>query len=179
MEVEVKFSVDFDDMKARLESIGAAFVREELQEDIYFEVEYPELLRVRRISNLGRAFLTYKRITDPGRNEEFDELEVEVSDFGTTVEIFKRLGFREDVVIRKRRLLYRFDGVTFELNDVEGLGAFLDIEVISDDVESAKKRIWEVAGSLGLTKEDVEPRLYVELVKEGAAGGISAPSPQS
>ncbi|WP_148882196.1 class IV adenylate cyclase [Thermococcus aciditolerans] len=167
MEIEVKFRIDFNQARAAIESLGADFVREELQEDLYFSLPPHELLRVRRISNLGRSFLTYKRIADPGRNEEFDEIEVEVSDFDGTVEILKRLGFREDIWIRKRRLVYRLDGVTFELNEVEGLGAFLDIEVISDNVEEAKRRIWEIAKRLGLTEDDVEPRLYQELIREG------------
>ncbi len=166
MEVEVKFRVDFRGMRRRIEGIGASFLREEIQEDIYFSVPLPELLRVRRISNLGKAFLTHKHIADPGRNEEFDELEVEVSDFDTTVEILRRLGYKEDVVVRKRRLVYRLGDVTFELSEVEGLGGFLDIEVISNDVEVAKRRIWEVAEKLGLTEKDVEPRLYQELIRE-------------
>ncbi|WP_297474881.1 class IV adenylate cyclase [Thermococcus sp.] len=170
MEIEVKFRVDFERMRRRIESIGASFLREEIQEDVYFSVPLPELLRVRGISNLGRAFLTYKRIVDPGRNEEFNELEVEVSDFDTTVEILKRLGYEEDVVVRKRRLVYRLGDVTFELSEVEGLGGFLDIEVISDDVEGAKRMIWEVAEKLGLTENDVEPRLYQELIREKMKG---------
>ena len=170
MEVEVKFRVDFEEMRKRIEGVGASFLREEVQEDVYFSVPLPELLRVRRISNLGKAFLTYKRIADPGRNEEFDELEVEVSDFDTTVEILKRLGYEEDVVVRKRRLVYRLGNVTFELSEVEGLGGFLDIEIISDDVEGAKRKIWEVAEKLGLTEKDVEPRLYQELIREKMKG---------
>ncbi|WP_099210842.1 class IV adenylate cyclase [Thermococcus henrietii] len=166
MEVEVKFKVDFEEAKQKIESLGALFVREELQEDVYFSLPLPKLLRVRKLENLGKAFLTYKEIKDPGRNEEFDELEVEVSDFDTTVEILKRLGFEEDIVVRKRRLVYLLGDVTFELNDVEGLGGFLDIEVISDDVGEAKKKIWEVAKLLGLSEEDVEPRLYQELIRE-------------
>jgi len=169
MEVEVKFRVEFGHMKAKIESLGARFIREELQEDVYFSVPFPTQLRVREIPNLGEAFLTYKEIKDPGQNEEFDEIEVGVSDASKTREILKRLGFKEDVTVRKRRLVYRLDNVTFELNDVEELGGFLDIEVISDDVEEAKKKIWEMAGHLGLSEKDVEPRLYQELLKEKKA----------
>ncbi|NJE10297.1 class IV adenylate cyclase [Thermococcus sp. MAR1] len=165
MEVEVKFRVDFNSIREKIESLGATFIREEMQEDVYLSVPLPELLRVRKISNLNRSFLTYKRIADPGRNEEFDEIEVEVSDFEKTLQILKRLGFKEDVWVRKRRLVYRLGDVTFELNDVEGLGAFLDIEVIADDVEEAKRKIWEVAKRIGLSKDDVEPRLYQELIR--------------
>ncbi|WP_297068549.1 class IV adenylate cyclase [Thermococcus sp.] len=165
MEIEVKFRVDFDRMRAAIEGLGAEFIHEEVQEDLYFLLPYPQLLRVRRISNLDRSFLTYKLIKDPGRNEEFDELEVEVSDFETTVEILRRLGYREDVWVKKHRLVYRLGEVTFELNRVENLGDFLDIEVITEDIEEAKRKIWEIAEKLGLKREDVEPRLYQELMR--------------
>ncbi|WP_297437771.1 class IV adenylate cyclase [Thermococcus sp.] len=165
MEVEVKFRVDFNSVMRRIERIGAEFVHEEIQEDLYFLLPYPQLLRVRRISNLGRSFLTYKLIKDPGQNEEFDEIEVEVSDFETTVEILRRLGYEEDVWVKKYRRVYRLGDVTFELNRVENLGDFLDIEVITEDVAEAKRKIWETAEMLGLSRADVEPRLYQELMR--------------
>ncbi|WP_457741751.1 class IV adenylate cyclase [Thermococcus sp.] len=174
MEIEIKFRVNFGEIKEKIESLGASFVREEIQKDVYFNVPLPKLLRVRIIENLKRSFLTYKEIKDLGRNEEFDELEVEVSDFDVTVEILKRLGFDEDVTVKKRRLVYQLGNVTFELNDVEGLGGFLDIEVISNDVEEAKRKIWEVAKLLGLSEKDVEPRLYQELIREAEGQGKRA-----
>jgi len=166
VEIEVKFRIDFEETKRKLKSLGAKLVRVEEQEDLYFSLPSNELLRIRRIRNLGKSFLTYKLIKDPGRNEEFDEIEVEVSSFEKTREILKRLGFHEDVLIRKHRLVYRLGDVTFELSRVEGLGGFLDIEVISDSPEEAKRRIWALAEKLGLSKNDVEPRLYTELIKE-------------
>lgn len=164
MEVEVKFRVNFEDMKARLESMGARLVRTEEQEDLYFSVSSPTLLRIRRITNLKRSFLTYKYIRDPGRNEEFDEIGVEVSSFEKIWEILRRLGFKELVWVKKHRLVYELDGVTFELNRVYSVGDFLDIEVISEDPENAKRKIWEMAKKLGLSENDVEPRLYTELI---------------
>ena len=166
MEIEVKFRVDFEEIERKLKSLGAKLVRVEEQEDLYFSLPSNELLRIRRIRNLGKSFLTYKLIKDPGRNEEFDEIEVEVSSFEKAREILKRLGFREDVLIRKHRLVYKLNDVTFELSNVENIGSFLDIEVISDSPDEAKKKIWALAEKLGLTERDVEPRLYTELIKE-------------
>lgn len=165
MEVEVKFKVLFDEIKEKIERLGAELVREEVQEDLYFDIPLPNLLRIRRIVNTGEVILGYKEIKDQ-RNEEFDEIEVEVKDFDKTREILKRLGFKEDIWVKKHRHVYRLGNVTFELNRVEGLGDFLDIEVISDNVEDAKREIWKVARGLGLKEEDVEPRLYQELIKE-------------
>ncbi|MCD6524732.1 MAG: class IV adenylate cyclase [Thermococcus sp.] len=166
MEIEVKFRVDFEEIERKLKSLGAKLVRVEEQEDLYFSLPSNELLRIRWIRNLGKSFLTYKLIKDPGRNEEFDEIEVEVSSFEKAREILKRLGFREDILIRKHRLVYKLNDVTFELSNVENIGSFLDIEVISDSPDEAKKKIWALAEKLGLTERDVEPRLYTELIKE-------------
>ncbi|MDK2853995.1 MAG: adenylate cyclase, class 2 [Thermococcaceae archaeon] len=164
MEVEVKFRVVLDEIREKIEKLGAKLVREEIQEDLYFDVPLPNLLRIRHIVNTGEVILGYKEIKDK-RNEEFDEIEVEVGDFDKTREILKRLGFTEDIWVKKHRYVYKLGNVTFELNRVEGLGDFLDIEVISDNVEEAKREIWKVAGMLGLKEEDVEPRLYQELIK--------------
>ncbi len=166
MEIEVKFRVDFEEIERKLKSLGAKLAQVEEQEDLYFSLPSNELLRIRRIRNLGKSYLTYKLIKDPGRNEEFDEIEVEVSSFEKTREILKRLGFREDVLIKKHRLVYKLNDVTFELSNVENIGSFLDIEVISDSPDEAKKKIWALAEKLGLTEKDVEPRLYTELIKE-------------
>lgn len=164
MEVEIKFKVEFDRIREKIESIGAKFVGEEIQEDLYFSLPHRHLLRIRRIVNLGESILGYKEIRDE-RNEEFDEIEVKVDDFDKTREILKRLGFKEEVWVKKHRYIYKLDNVTFELNKVEELGDFLDIEVMSDNIEKAKEKIWEIARLLGLKEEDVEPRLYQELLK--------------
>ena len=44
----------------------------------------------------------------------------------------------------------------------------MDIEVISENVEKAKREIWEAAKKLGLKEENVEPRLYQELMKDAS-----------
>lgn len=165
MEIEVKFRVQFERVKEKIEKLGAEFAGEEVQEDLYFSLPPRHLLRIRRIVNLGQNILGYKYIQDE-RNEEFDEIEVEVNDFENMREILKRLGFREDVWVKKHRLVYKLGDVTFELNRVEELGDFLDIEVISDDIGYAKRRIWDIAALLGLREGDVEPRLYQELLEE-------------
>ncbi|KUK18278.1 MULTISPECIES: class IV adenylate cyclase [Thermococcus] len=165
MEVEVKFKVDFNEIEGKIKALGAKFIGEEVQEDLYFDLPLPDLLRIRHIVNLNKVILGYKEIKDE-KNEEFDEIEVGVEDFNKMKEILERLGFKEDVWVKKYRRVYKLGNITFELNTVEELGDFLDIEVISDNVNEAKERIWEVAGKLGLKEKDIESRLYQELIKE-------------
>lgn len=165
MEIEIKFRVDFNEIREKIENLGARLIREEVQEDLYFSVPLPRLLRIRHIINLGEVILGYKEIQDE-KNEEFEEIEVKVEDFEKMKEILTRLGFGEDVWVKKHRLVYKLDDVTFELNRVENLGDFLDIEVIGEDVREAKGKIWEIAQKLGLNELNVESRLYQELMRE-------------
>ncbi|USG99043.1 class IV adenylate cyclase [Thermococcus argininiproducens] len=165
MEIEIKFRVDFNEIRKKIENLGARLIREEVQEDLYFSVPLPRLLRIRHVINLGEVILGYKEIQDE-KNEEFEEIEVKIEDFEKMKEILTRLGFGEDVWVKKHRLVYKLNEVTFELNKVENLGDFLDIEVIGEDVEEAKGKIWEIAQKLGLKDSDVESRLYQELMRE-------------
>ena len=165
MEVEIKFRVNLEEVRKKIEALGAKFVREEIQEDLYFALPSKQLLRIRKIVNLNEVILGYKQIKDE-RNEEFDEIEVKVEDFEKMRIILRRLGFKEDVWVKKHRYVYKFGNVTFELNRVEKLGDFLDIEILADNIQEAKNRIWETARALGLSETDVEPRLYQEMIKE-------------
>ncbi|MFA4662921.1 class IV adenylate cyclase [Pyrococcus kukulkanii] len=165
MEIEVKFRVNFDEIKKKIEALGAHFSHFEEQEDVYFKVSRPKLLRVRAIHNLNEYYITYKEIRDE-RNEEFYEIEFKIENFQKAVEMFRGLGYEVEAVIKKKRWVYKLNDVTFELNRVEKAGDFLDIEVIAEDPEEAKRKIWEVAKKLGLKEEDVEPRLYIELINE-------------
>jgi len=165
MEIEIKFRVNLDEIRKRIEALGAEFVGEEIQEDLYFALPSKRLLRIRRIVNLNEVILGYKKIKDE-KNEEFDEIEVKVEDFERMRTILNHLGFKEDVWVKKHRYVYKLGDVTFELNQVEKLGDFLDIEIIADNVQEAKDKIWKIAEALGLSKEDVEPRLYQEMLKE-------------
>ncbi|MFA4640618.1 class IV adenylate cyclase [Pyrococcus kukulkanii] len=165
MEIEVKFRVNFDEIKKKIETLGAHFSHFEEQEDVYFKVSRPKLLRVRAIHNLNEYYITYKEIRDK-RNEEFYEIEFKIENFQKAVEMFRGLGYEVEAVIKKKRWVYKLNDVTFELNRVEKAGDFLDIEVIAEDPEEAKRKIWEVAKKLGLKEEDVEPRLYIELINE-------------
>ncbi|AAL80987.1 CYTH domain-containing protein [Pyrococcus furiosus DSM 3638] len=165
MEVEIKFKIKLEDFLHTLNTFNPEFVRYEEQEDVYFEVPRPKLLRIRGVHNLKKYYLTFKEILDEN-NEEFYEVEFEIGDFEKAVEVFKRLGFKIQATIKKKRWVYKLNGVTLEVNRVEGIGDFVDIEVISDSPEEAKEKIWEVAKMLGLKEEDVEPRLYLELINE-------------
>ena len=101
-------------------------------------------------------------------NESSYEIESGISDVDSIDKILKGAGFREVVRVEKNRVVYDFDGAEVCVDDVHGLGKFIEIEILCsiDKQEDAKKRIDSIAKSLGLSDDMVEPRKYDALIKE-------------
>ena len=80
-------------------------------------------------------------------------------------EILGRLGFVLSAIVRKRRSKYSYKGVTLALDEVEGLGCFLEVEAeAEEDVEEKRRKVLEVMGELGLHESITSS--YLELLEE-------------
>ncbi len=166
MEVEIKFRAD-ESVEDKIRSV-AEFICEKVEEDVYFNSpvrdfrESDEALRVRRDGEEVR--LTYKGPKVDPETKTREEVEIEVNDYRKALEILSRLGFRVIRKVVKRRRIYRYGEVTICLDDVEGLGKFVEIEVKSDDVDSAKRKVFEVAELLGLDPSNSIRESYLEML---------------
>jgi len=68
--------------------------------------------------------------------------------------------------VKKKRKIYYYEGWKLSLDNVEGMGTFLEIEgKANSDAEYMEKRerIFELLEHLGLSDKDVERRSYLEL----------------
>lgn len=107
------------------------------------------------------------------------EIEVGIADganaAGQFDQIVRLLGFRFVREVRKQRraISLKWNGRVFELSldEVPGLGRFLEIELIaeSDSRHEAEVAVWELARSLGLSV--AESRSYLDLLVESDALG--------
>ena len=86
----------------------------------------------------------------------------------TNVESFQlilcRLGFKEAGRVEKERRLYSYEGEEVSLDQVKGLGSFVEIEEMSDNLEEGRAEVLHVMKELGLEKS--ERRSYLELIIE-------------
>ena len=165
MEVEAKFRIN-KDIKEKIEKI-AEFVKEVFEEDYYLKHPCRDFMRTDealRIRKSEKIVLTYKGPKVDRETKTREEIEVVVSDFEGTLEIFKRLGFNVVAKVSKVRKIYKLDDVKILVDSVDGLGDFVEIEIKSDDVEVAKKKIFEIARRLGL-KESIT-KSYLEMLLE-------------
>jgi predicted adenylyl cyclase CyaB len=84
--------------------------------------------------------------------------------------------------VRKRRRLYLVGSTRIHLDRVEGLGTFVELEVVLSspqsvaDGEATARRLMS---ALGISDGDLEPRAYIDLLLEESARGPAATAASS
>jgi len=83
-----------------------------------------------------------------------DEHEVEVSDFETTMQIIKHLGFEVLVEIENEKHTFLTDKYEIVFEDVKNLGLFLEVERLkvgdNENINEIKKEIWKFIKNLNI-----------------------------
>jgi len=151
IEVEVKVRLsslkEFDNI---IRDLNAKFIDFNVEDDLYFNhpsrnfKDTGEVLRLRR-NNKGRVTLTYKAIR-PSTYKSRLEVEVEVSDYQAMLEILKNLGFKPVAI-----------------DEVKGLGTFLEIEVVSKNTEEGERLLKALLSKLNLTGRTIT-KSYLEMM---------------
>ncbi|NJE06403.1 class IV adenylate cyclase [Thermococcus sp. M36] len=172
IEIEVKGYADdmvFERVRDRFK-----FIRREYHEDTYFQhpcrdfARTDEALRIRikRFDGHFEAFLTYKGPKIDSRSKSRREVEVPIQDPDRHMEILTSLGFRKVLTIKKvREKYYVGRGVVIDLDEIEGLGKFVEAEAIAereDVLNETVERLIRLLKELGV--ERFERRSYLELI---------------
>jgi len=178
-EVEQKFRLsEVQSVEAKLTELGVRLADPIEQIDHYFNHpsrdfdQTDEALRLRQVG--AENFITYKgpRIDATTKTRRELELPLPPGQEMTLkfVSLLTALGFRPVGTVRKRRRKgsIAFDGRDTEiaLDEVGGLGSFLELEISADDsnLERAKQSLQSLAGRLGATNS--ERKSYLELLRE-------------
>jgi adenylate cyclase class 2 len=142
IEVEVKARA-LPGMQERIESLGARLVGRETHLDIYFSAPRrdfgisDEALRI-RIKEKG-ASLTYKGPKLDETTKSRRELTVKIDSPETMEKILISLGFFRAGVVRKSRTKYRLGEATIAMDEVEGLGSFIEVELSGKEMWDAER----------------------------------------
>ena len=146
LEIEVKFYLeDIEAMRERLIQSGADSNGRNFERNICLDNEddglflSDSLLRLRKDD---RATLTYKAIPDAGDPEfkVLKELEVEVSDFETMLNILCALGFHQSQSYEKYRETFTIGDAKLCLDQMP-FGNFLEIEGGKDEIRNLAQQI--------------------------------------
>jgi adenylate cyclase class 2 len=101
-----------------------------------------------------------------------DEREFEVSSCEVFEQFLTHLGFMIKSGKQKKGSSYDNNGMTVELTEVEGLGWFVELEMISDDMgtqeetfAAARKKLLDFLAELGIERDAIESRSYTEMLR--------------
>jgi len=176
IEIEVKVRLDHSKANPILEKIGAVKFGVESQSDVYFAAPHrdfaktDEALRIRSLDD--QAVLTYKGPKLDGISKTREEFETPV-DEATTIQILHALGFSEAGIVRKKREVFRTGEITVCLDAVEGLGEFIEVEIVAEnekELETSRAKLFELLKQFGAGEKDSIRTSYLEMVLEKNKG---------
>ncbi|MFC4408468.1 class IV adenylate cyclase [Haloarchaeobius iranensis] len=187
-EVELKVRAGHDAVRRRLDEQDAEPVDAVGQTDVYYDAPHrdfaatDEALRIRQEVPLdevegddagfdwpageGTTMVTYKGPLVDDRSKTREEFETAVADRDAMEGLLDGLGFEPAATVRKRRRRFALSGYTVTLDEVAGLGEFVEVEteVESDDIEDARDGAVAVLESLGLDSADGIRTSYLGLL---------------
>ena len=151
------------------------------QRDTYFDNEAGEIrgggkaLRIRETEELMKGIVTAELNFKGPRMDQVSmtrqELETEVGQAETGRRILAALGFSPVLPeVVKERTEYRREEITAALDRVEGLGDFLELEIMADEeTENGKvlQKLEELLGELGYQMGDTVTRSYLSMLQQG------------
>ena len=151
------------------------------QRDTYFDNAAREIrgggkaLRIRETEDLMKGVVTAELNFKGPRMDQVSmtrqELETEVGQAETGRRILAALGFSPVLPeVVKERTEYRREEITAALDRVEGLGDFLELEILADEeTENGKvlQKLEELLGELGYQMGDTVTRSYLSMLQQG------------
>lgn len=168
IEVEVKASAPAD-IASRIIAIGGIPKVVENHLDLYFNSPIrdfkrsDEALRIR--IKEGGARLTYKGPKLDSTTKSRQEMTVRIDDVQQMQEILQALGFVLSAQVKKRRSKYIYQDLTIAVDEVEGLGCYVEVEGQgAGDYEHVRQKVVYVMSQLGLAQ--FIRSSYLELLEE-------------
>lgn len=161
LEIEVKAKVkDFEIIKNKLKEFGCELSLPVIQHDYIYNQKGVDLRNhshntpVLRIREQGEKIIfTLKK----NRGNELDciEKELEINDKDAMKDIFKLLDYEETVEVHKKRIKTNYKDYEICLDQVDGLGSYVEIEKMSDeDGEKVQDELFNFLQTLGVSRED-------------------------
>ncbi|WP_117591022.1 class IV adenylate cyclase [Haloprofundus halophilus] len=182
-EVELKVRADHDDVRERLAALDAEELGGVAQADTYYDAphrdfaETDEALRIRRERRTDAmadedaaetAKVTYKGPLVESESKTREEFETGVDDGETMANVLDGLGFEPAAVVEKERTYFGVDEYTVVLDDVEGLGEFVEVEREAEEsaLETVRDGAAAVLRRLDLDSDDQIRTSYLGLLLE-------------
>ncbi len=169
--VEIKARVsDLPRLRVKMESLAPTPPEALVQMDTFFVVPRGRL-KLREFSDGSGELIFYER-PDRAGPKESSYARCACSDPKAVLAVLSQaLGVRG--VVEKRRVLFMMGRSRIHLDEVRGLGSFLEIEVVLGDGESpagGERIARELLAALGIPESALVAHAYIDLLEEPGVG---------
>jgi predicted adenylyl cyclase CyaB len=163
--IEIKARTSrLDEIRETLKTCGAEFKGTDHQVDTYFKVNQGRLKL--REGNIENHLIYYEREDIAAPKKSVVILHKNIP--GSNLKEILTVSLGVLAVVDKRREIYFIENVKFHLDDVFGLGSFIEIEAIDLDSVLGEKKLFKQCNYyinlFGLTKEDMITSSYSDLL---------------
>lgn len=169
MEIEIRARCSHAALHVVLAKIGVHKKGSHHENDEYFKfASDPERKLVLRIREKeGKALLTFKGSSKLPDDVAWQEWETLAPDPVALKKLLLSNGLVHVVTIDKKRTTYKYHNFEINLDMIEGLGEFVEVELIADDAVTAKTHIEHfLTNDLGIAPADFVKKGYVPLMLE-------------
>lgn len=161
--LEIKAKIDSSSIAEKIAvEVGATFEGEFFQIDTYFDVKNGRL-KLREFDSGLAELIFYRRVED--KFERWSDYEVvKLSDSANLKNLFaKALGVK--VIVEKRRKVYIFKNARIHIDNVSGLGNFIEFEVIYNGDEKQSEDLMKfLINKFDIKQEDFIKVSYSDLL---------------
>lgn len=136
------------------------------QTDTYFRAPDGSRMKLRETDGQPAALITYRRPNRRGPRTSTYRIEPVSDPDQVRAKLAARYGV--DVVVTKVRELWLLEGTRIHLDEVEGLGCFIEFEIVlavDTAQKAARHRSAILAHAFGLAPADYVPGSYADLVR--------------
>ena len=165
--VEIKARVrDFAETSRRAQGLADSGIFEIDQRDVFFHARQGRL-KLRNLSSEQAELIYYERPDETGPTTS-DYVKVLGAEGAALEEALTRaLGVRGEV--RKSRKVFMVGRTRIHLDRVDGLGDYLELEVVLEEGEEAsegEKVAMDLMQKLGVEQDDLVDGAYIDLLEE-------------
>ena len=168
--IEIKaYARNFEEIKAQAEALSDAPVEVIPQEDTFFNTQQGRLKL--RILAEDRGQLIYYTRPDQEGPKRSDYHISHTADPANLKRVLE-LAYGVRGVVRKTRYLYLVGQTRVHLDDVEGLGQFMELEVVMREGQSdaqGQAIAEDLMTSLGVERTDLLEGAYMDLLESGSS----------
>jgi len=165
--IEIKARArNFEEIRSRAEKLSDTPVQVIPQEDIFFNVEHGRL-KLRILASDQGQLIYYTRPDQQGPKRS--DYHISTSADPINLKHVLELAYGIRGIVRKTRYLCLVGQTRIHLDDVKGLGQFMELEVVLKDGQSdvaGQKIAEQLMSALGVERSDLIDGAYMDLLEK-------------